>query len=57
MDTYIFDNNQDKTNEKIQMIFMGENTIYTEEIGNMITLKIIILIVIRYYFVTLLVIN
>ena len=27
MNTYIFDNNQDKTNEKIQMIFMGENTI------------------------------
>lgn len=23
MNTYIFDNNQDKTNEKIQMIFMG----------------------------------
>ena len=22
MNTYIFDNNQDKTNEKIQMIFM-----------------------------------
>ena len=38
MNTYIFDNNQDKTNEKIQMIFMGENTIYTEEIGNMYNL-------------------
>lgn len=38
MDTYIFDNNQDKTNEIIQMIFMGENTIYIEEIGNMYNL-------------------
>lgn len=38
MNTYIFDNNQDKTNEKIQMVFMGENTIYTEEIGNMYNL-------------------
>lgn len=38
MNTYIFDNNQDKTNEKIQMIFMGENTIYAEEIGNMYNL-------------------
>lgn len=38
MNTFIFDNNQDKTNEIIQMIFMGENTIYTEEIGNMYNL-------------------
>lgn len=38
MNTYIFDNNQDKINEKIQMIFVGEDTIFDKEIGNMYNL-------------------
>lgn len=38
MNTYIFDNNQDKINEKIQMLFVGEDIIYDEEIGNIYNL-------------------
>ena len=38
MNTYIFNHNQNKIYEKIQMIFVGEDTIYNEEIGNMYNL-------------------
>ena len=38
MSLYVFDNNGDKVNEKINMIYFGENDVYFKEIGNMYNL-------------------
>lgn len=38
MNLYVFNNNGDKINEKISMIYIGDNDIYFEEIGNMYNL-------------------
>ncbi|MGM9876323.1 MAG: hypothetical protein ACI310_03740 [Bacilli bacterium] len=38
MSLYVFDNNCDKVNEKINMIYFGDNDVYFEEIGNMYNL-------------------
>lgn len=38
MSLYVFDNNGDKVNEKINMIYFGDSDVYFEEIGNMYNL-------------------
>lgn len=38
MNLYAFGNNGDKVNEKINMIYFGDNDVYFKEIGNMYNL-------------------
>lgn len=38
MSLYVFDNNGDKVNEKIDMIYFDNDNVYFEEIGNMYNL-------------------
>lgn len=38
MSLYVFDNNGDKVNEKINMIYFDNDNVYFEEIGNMYNL-------------------